>query len=76
VRILPSWPVDTIADVGADLYEFVELLVSETPEKPLRSLEELVQLPAWKKITSFKIGGIAPIPSVYSRSMWQSDVDY
>ena len=76
IRILPSWPVDTIADVGADLYEFVELLVSETPEKPLRSLEELVQLPAWEKITSFKIGGFDCIPNVYTQRMWQSDVDH
>src|SRR3989344_3779620 len=76
VRLLPSWPVGLIADVGTDLYEFVEFLVAEAPEEPIRSVAELVQSPVWEKITSFKIGGIAPIPSVYSRSMWQSDVDY
>lgn len=76
IRLLPSWPVDSIGDVGTDLYEFVEFLISVAPEKPFQNLEDLIHSSAWEKISTFKVGGVDSIPSAYTEEMWQSDLHH
>lgn len=78
VRILPSVPIECLADVVRDIDELVAFLVSIAPSTPrFDSPQTFMASDLWREVEKFRLGGqLDWLPVVYTREMWMHDVNH
>ncbi|MBV9158983.1 MAG: hypothetical protein JO019_00075 [Candidatus Kaiserbacteria bacterium] len=73
IRLLPSWPLESLEEVVNHVVGFCDLVLSVAPATIPDTLEACRSTKAWREITSYSIVG-KTIPADYNSAMWHEDV--
>ena len=75
IRLLPSWPLETLEPAVKDVHDFVRFALDIAPKAVgITSYAEMRQSQFWRYLCSYKIGGERRLPLDYDKNKWNAHV--
>ena len=72
IRLLPSWPIQTLDAVTTDLVGFVVHVLSLAPSTPFEDCEEFMASREWTDLCDYRFeGGVRAIPMGWNETLWR-----